>query len=152
MILLLESHARARDLLSSELADYGEVCAPPLDGATSLGDLISGVLSEGRCKLLVLGDQVPGASPASLIRLLRAYLPQLPVVVMRRDGEMFPPIPRVVAVPYTEFESQLVPTVYFLLQEQSEESEHARGRPAKTLPFSPILARLTARVSPPVPA
>jgi len=144
MILLLESHSRARQLLQRELADCGEVRAPTLDGATPLGDLIAEVLHEGHCRLLVLGDEVPGASAASLIRLLRAYLPNLPVVVMRRGGESFPPMERVIAVPYTAFEADLVPTVDFLLQEHAEDSLVGPRLQAKTLPHSRILSRLTA--------
>lgn len=144
MILLLESHPRARHLLQRELADYGEVCAPDLGGATPLGELMAEVLRDGRCRLLVLGDEVPGASTTSLIRLLRAYLPTLPVVVMRREGESFPPIERVIAIPYTAFEEDLVPTVYYLLQEHEEDSLAGPRLQAKTLPHSRILARLTA--------
>ena len=144
MILLLESHPRARHLLQRELADYGEVCAPNLDGATPLGELMAEVLREGRCRLLVLGDEVPGASTSALIRLLRAYLPNLPVVVMRREGESFPPIERVIAVPYTDFEDQLVPTVFHLLREHTEDALGAPPFQAKTLAHSRILARLTA--------
>ena len=63
---------------------------------------------------------------------------------MRREGESFPPIERVIAVPYTEFEDQLVPTVFHLLQEHAADSPGAPTFQAKTLAHSRILARLTA--------
>lgn len=144
MIFLLESHPRARHLLEEELADYGEVFAPDLSAGRPLADLIAEVLRDGSCRLLVLGDAVPGASTWALIRLLRAYLPQLPVVVMRRgEQEPAPAIARVVSVPYLEYEDQLVPAVYFLLQE-CEDPEAEPLVPAKTLEHSPSLARLTS--------
>jgi CheY-like chemotaxis protein len=145
MILLLEPQPADRVRVRHELSGYGEVCAPELETVSLLGDLLARILHEGQCRLLVLGAGLPGDSTPALIRLLRAYVPGLPVVVLCRESSNLPSIHRVLAVPYTDFEAELIPTVYYLLEELAEDTslDHPLY-PAKTLRHSPSLARLTA--------
>lgn len=79
-----------------------------------------------------------------MIRLLRAYLPGLPVVAMVRRGETLAPIARVITVAYQEFTAELGPTVELLLEVESEERSAKGIRRSPTLTHSPALSRLGA--------
>ena len=144
MILLLESHPHARGRLERNLAQHLQVYAPDLAQITSLGDLIADVLRDGRCRLLVLGDEIPGSSPMALIRLLRIYTPALPAIVMTRRGGAGPALERLRSVPYEDFALQLGPTVDSLLEEEREMRVALGLSHAPTLPHSPALIRLNA--------
>ncbi|MBL4848287.1 MAG: response regulator transcription factor [Planctomycetes bacterium] len=144
MILLLESHPNARGHLEGVLAQYLPVYAPNLAQASSLGDVIADVLRDGRCSLVVLGDEIPGTSSSALIRLLRAYIPTLPAIVMTRHGATVPPLEGVIAVPYEEFVIQLGLVVDSLLEEERETRSELGSSRSPTLTHSPTLTRLNA--------
>lgn len=120
MILLLEPHPRARVLLKRELSRQLPVHAPDLS-TTKPGDVISSVLKEGGCRLIVVAGDLPGTTPASMVRVLRAYAPTIPVVVMTRKDTNFPPLDGVMAVSYPELATLLSPTVECLLADESGE-------------------------------
>lgn len=114
MILLLEPHPRARVLLERELSRQASVQAPDL-AHTTPGEAIARSLEEGGCELVVLAGDLPGTTPASLVRVLRAYAPDVPAVVMTRHATAFPPLDGVVTVSYPELGTLLTPTVSGLL-------------------------------------
>jgi len=120
VILLLEPHPRARALLERELSRLFAVQAPDLS-ATSPGDAIACALETGTCRLVVLAGDIPGTTPASLVRVLRAYAPDVPAVVMTRQSTAFPPLDGVVTVSYPELGTLLTPTVESLLADESAE-------------------------------
>lgn len=120
MILLLEPHPRARALLERELSRQLTVQAPDLS-ATSPGDAIARALETETCRLVVIAGDLPGTTPASMVRVLRAYAPDIPAVVMTRHATAFPPLDGVVTVSYAELGTLLTPTVESLLADESAE-------------------------------
>ncbi len=120
MILLLEPHPRARALLERELSRQRTVQAPDLS-ETSPGEAIALALETETCQLVVIAGDLPGTTAASMVRVLRAYAPDVPAVVMTRQATDFPPIDGVVTVSYAELATLLAPTVESLLADESGE-------------------------------
>lgn len=119
MILLLEPHLRARALLYRELTRFDRVVAPDLP-RTSVSEALTEGLSRARCRLVVSAAELPGSSPGAVVRLLRAYLPDLPVVLLTQGPVEIPALDGVLSVPYAELGSLLAPTVAVLLEESGE--------------------------------
>ena len=120
MILLLEPHDRARALLLRELSRFDEVAAPDL-GRLSVAEALAQALHPRRCRLVVCAASLPGSTPGSVVRLLRSYLPDLPVVLLTQGQTEIPALDGVLSVPYTDLGSLLGPTVAVLLEESGEE-------------------------------
>ena len=119
MILLLEPFPHARSLLSRELSSFDRVVAPDL-GRVSVSDAIGeGVV--GGCRLLVSACDLPGVSSGAVAKLVRIYLPHVPVLFMTRTSSAdIPPLDGALSVPYEELSDLLGPTVSVLLEESGE--------------------------------
>ena len=120
MILLLEPHPRARDLLTRELTRGDNLVQAPDLARVTPGEAIAAALQEGKCRLVVIASELPGTKPGSIVKVLRSYSPTLPVVVMTKGEFAFPPLDGVVTVSYQELGSLLGPTVSTLLAESGD--------------------------------
>lgn len=119
MILLLEPFPHARALLTRELSAFGRVVAPDLTRASVSDAIGEGVA--GRCRLLVSAAELPGVSPGAVAKLVRIYLPGVPVLFMTRGSSAdIPPLDGALTVPYEELSDLLAPTVSVLLEESGE--------------------------------
>lgn len=119
MILLLEPFPHARALLTRELSNFDRVVAPDLTTGSISEAILLGV--QGRCRLLVSACDLPGVSTGAVAKLIRAYLPQVPVLFMTRgSGADIPPLDGALSVPYEELSDLLGPTVSVLLEESGE--------------------------------
>lgn len=119
MILLLEPYPHARGLLERELSAFGSVSAPDL-ARVSVADAIGAALAGG-CRLLVSASELPSVSPGAVAKLVRAYLPDVPVLFMTRGSAAhIPPLDGALTVPYQDLSDLLAPTVRVLLEESGE--------------------------------